>query len=295
MTGSKAIRRTFLPLFLLDLDRGARGNEWSANRRSDYPVRDRDSDTPRSGAALPLLELQAFVASFALTALYLGMMVDERQRAAGSLRRNLRLAAAGEMAGALAHELNQPLTALANYGRSAQLILAAGGKALDQLPDVIEQMLAEGLRAGEVVRRLRDFFRAGTTRLEFVPVEQILSAARNIAQHISGQEKVAITTRAEDELPPLFVDRMQIELTLRNLIANAFEAVADRKDGSAQISVTAQRHDPQNIRITVADNGPGMPLLFAIRYSSRLHRAQRVAWASDLQSAARLPKRMAAR
>jgi len=212
-----------------------------------------------NSAALPLLELQAFVASLALTALYLGMMVDERQTAAANLRETLRLAAAGEMAGALAHELNQPLTALANYGRSAQLILSAGGKTLDQLPSVIEQMLAEGLRAGEVVRRLRDFFRTGTTRLEFVQVEQILSAARNIAQHISGQDNVAITTTVEGDLPPLYVDRMQIELTLRNLVANAFEAVADRRDGSARISITAERHDPQSIRITVADNGPGIP------------------------------------
>jgi signal transduction histidine kinase len=210
------------------------------------------------GAALPLLELQAFVAALALTALYLGMMVDERQRAAANLRQTLRLAAAGEMAGALAHELNQPLTALANYGRSAQLMLAAGGTTVDQLPKVIEQMLAEGLRAGEVVRRLRDFFRTGTTRLESVPVEHILSAAQSVARHISGHEKVAITTRTEGELPPLYIDRIQIELTLRNLIANAMEAVANRKDGSAQISVVAQRHDAQSVRITVTDNGPGI-------------------------------------
>ena len=71
-------------------------------------------------------------------------------------------------------------------------------------------------------------------------------------------DNVSITTRAEGELPPLYVDRMQIELTLRNLIANAMEAVADRKDGSAQISVIAQPHDAQSVRITVSDNGPGI-------------------------------------
>ena len=175
-----------------------------------------------TSTTLPLLELQAFVAALALTALYLGMMVDERQRATANLRQTLRLAAAGEMAGALAHELNQPLTALANYGRSAQLLLVAGGKSVDQLPGVIEQMLAEGLRAGEVVRRLRDFFRTGTTRLEAVPIERLLSSVRTIAQHINGHENVSITTQAEGELPPLYIDRMQIELTLRNLIANAW-------------------------------------------------------------------------
>ena len=76
--------------------------------------------------ALPIIELQALVAALTLTALYLGVMVDERQRANEGLKQSLRLATAGEMAGAIAHEVNQPLTALANYGRSAQMLLAAG-------------------------------------------------------------------------------------------------------------------------------------------------------------------------
>jgi integral membrane sensor domain MASE1 len=71
---------------------------------------------------LPVPEIQALIATLTLTGLYLGMMVDERQRAADSLRQTLRLAAAGDMAGAIAHELNQPLTALANYGQSALML-----------------------------------------------------------------------------------------------------------------------------------------------------------------------------
>lgn len=207
---------------------------------------------------LPVLELQAFVAAQTLTALFLGMMVDERQRAAASLRQTLRLAAAGEMAGALAHEVNQPLTALANYGRSAQLLLAKGDTALNELPGVIEKMLAEGKRAGEVVRRLRDFFRTGTTQLESVPVDQILATAQSIAQQVGGSERISIATEHAGELPPLFVDRLQIELILRNLISNAFEAMGDHNDQRVQIRVMAQRHDAQHVRLTVADNGPGV-------------------------------------
>ena len=68
------------------------------------------------------------------------------------------------MAGAIAHEVTQPLTALASYGRSALLLLERGEAA--PLPGIVGKMLAEQERAAEVVRRLRDFFRAGTTRLE---------------------------------------------------------------------------------------------------------------------------------
>lgn len=211
-----------------------------------------------ASTTLPVLELQALVAALTLTALYLGMTVDERQRAAASLRQTLRLAAAGEMAGALAHEVNQPLTALANYGRSAQLLLANDDVALNELSAVIEKMLSEGKRAGEVVRRLRDFFRTGTTQLESVSVDQILATAQCIAQQVGGSKHISIATGSEGELPPLFVDRLQIELILRNLISNAIEAMGEHADEPAQIHVMAQRHDAQHVRLTVADNGPGV-------------------------------------
>src|SRR5437762_6145304 len=74
--------------------------------------------------SLALVELQALVAALSLTGMFLGVMVDERERATEGLKASLRLAAAGEMAGAIAHEINQPLGALSNYGRACQLILA---------------------------------------------------------------------------------------------------------------------------------------------------------------------------
>jgi C4-dicarboxylate-specific signal transduction histidine kinase len=212
----------------------------------------------RAPAEFPVVELQAFVAALTLTGLYLGVAVEERARAAESLRHTLRIAAAGEMAGAVAHEVNQPLTALTNYGRSAQLLAAQGGPAAQELPEVIEKMLAEAQRAGEVVRRLRDFFRTGTTRLEPVPVDDLLASTRAMAQRMAGSRPIAIETEAEGELPNLFVDRLQVELVLRNLVANAIDALdgPDRRDG--RVRVLAQRHDPEHVRLVVADNGPGV-------------------------------------
>ena len=204
----------------------------------------------RSLQTLPILELQVLVAVLTLTALCIGAMVEERARAAEDLRRSLRLAAAGEMAGAIAHEVNQPLTALANYGRSGQMLLAAGRTA--ELPAVIDRILAEAQRASEVVRRLRDFFRQGTTRLEPVPVAQLLEAVRRIGAQAG--EAVRLRVNAEPDLPDLLVDRLQIELVLRNLIANAAEANAAAGD----IEVSAGRQDGRHLRIVVTDRGPGI-------------------------------------
>jgi signal transduction histidine kinase len=210
----------------------------------------------RTGAgALPVLELQALVATLTLTGLFLGMMFDERQRAADNLRRSLRLAAAGEMAGALAHEVNQPLTALSNYGRSALLVLE-NERARAQLQAIIEKMLGEAERAAEVVRRLRDFFRAGTTRLEALPVEELVAAVRRIGQSVIGSRGVALEVRGDSDLAPLYVDRLQVELVLRNLIANSVDAVQATPGGRIEVSVTPE--DARRARIVVADNGPGV-------------------------------------
>jgi len=148
-----------------------------------------------AGAKLPVLELQALVATFTLTGLYLGMMVDERERAAESLRQTLRLAAAGEMAGAIAHEVNQPLTALSNYGESALMLLERQGAADAALSDIVRKMLRESWRAAEVVRRLRDFFRSGTTRLESLPAEELLATVRRIGQQLLGGDRRPKRTR----------------------------------------------------------------------------------------------------
>jgi signal transduction histidine kinase len=219
-----------------------------------------------AGASLPVFELQALLVALTLTGLFLGVMVDQRQRAEEGLRRTLRLAAAGEMAGAIAHEVNQPLTAVTNYGRSAQMLLEQERAATPQVRDIIARVLTEAERAAEIVRRLRDFFRAGTTRLEEVPVEDLLAAARRMARAAIEARPIVATVEADVEeggtLPALYVDRLQVEVILRNLIANAVESVAaaHRSGGQAagRIAVRVQRQDETSLRIVVSDDGPGI-------------------------------------
>jgi two-component system, LuxR family, sensor kinase FixL len=217
------------------------------------------------GAArnLPVLELQILVSALTLTGLYLGIVVDERKRAEAGLRESLRLAAAGEMAGAIAHEVNQPLTALANYGRSAQLLVAGAG--MPQLEEVVAKMLHEAARASDVVRRLRDFFREGSTRLERMQVDELLATARRIAESAIGARPIVLQAAREERLPELYVDRLQVELILRNLLANAVDSLSGPGRGQGRIRVWAGRHDPDHVRIVVADDGPGVPAAEAER------------------------------
>lgn len=207
---------------------------------------------------LSVLELQALVAALTLTALYLGVMVEERQRAEQSLRYSLRLAAAGEMAGAIAHEVNQPLTALANYGRAAQMLAEGGSADPAKLSEVIAKMRLEAERAGEVVRGLRDFFRLGATRLETVEARELMAAAQRVGQHAIGTRRIALEVHSGEDLPALYIDLLQVEVILRNLVANAVESIAAAKAIEGRIRIAAQREDDK-LRIVVSDNGPGVP------------------------------------
>src|SRR5690606_5909396 len=105
-----------------------------------------------------------------------GVFADEQRRMGAELRQSLRLAAAGEMAAALAHELNQPLTAMSAYGATCEDLISQGEQG-DRLLTMVRRMVAESHRTAEVVSRLRDFFRTGDTRLEHVAVADLLDSA----------------------------------------------------------------------------------------------------------------------
>jgi signal transduction histidine kinase len=213
--------------------------------------------------SLAVVELQALVSALTFTGLFLGVMVDERKRAVDELKRSLRLAAAGEMAGAIAHEINQPLAALRNYGSACRLMLdqTRGAAPHSELNTTIEKMIEESKRAAEVVGRLRDFFRAGATQLEPVTVGRLLESGRGIGEKLNPSGDVAFRVESEDDARTLLVDRVQIELVLRNLIANAFEAVSGLPPGQRGVTVSTRKLEGGRFLFRVADTGEGVPPL----------------------------------
>lgn len=206
--------------------------------------------------AVTVFELQLLGAVLAFVGLFIGAVVDEKQRVSNELRQTLRLAAAGEMAAALAHELNQPLTALSTYGAACQQMLEHGGND-ERLRDTIARMVTESYRAADVVRRLRDFFRTGATRLERIALGELLdSVLAQFADKAANQGVELVSEPSPDCM--LLVDRLQLEVIMRNLIANAFDAALERPVGQRRISVAAEMADSEAVRIRVADSGTGL-------------------------------------
>lgn len=201
-------------------------------------------------------DLQMLVLTLTLSGFLIGVAVDVAQRASEELRQSLRLAAAGEMAAALAHELNQPLTALSAYG-SACMRLAEHDDDGALLRKTLQSMVGESQRASNVMKRLRDFFRTGSTTLERVPLPELIKVATGPFGERARNEQILFEI---GDVPPviLLVDRVQIEIVLRNLLANAFDAVTEH-DGSTERRVTIEAGaDHTSIWIRVADNGPGI-------------------------------------
>ena len=207
-------------------------------------------------SAVTVAELQMLAVVMALIGFFIGGVVDEQRRTSGELRQTLRLAAAGEMAGALAHELNQPLTAMGAYA-SAYDALQARGETGARLDAAINGMRAEARRAGDVVRRLRDFFRTGATKLEMVALRQIIEAA---AEHYKTRAHQIEFQFLLAEVPEIMLlpDQLQLEVVLRNLLSNAFEAVAVADVTGRQVSIHAERLPGERVIICVEDSGAGL-------------------------------------
>ena len=224
-----------------------------------------------------VFELQLLMATITTTALLLGVVVDERARTDAELRRTLRLAAAGQMSAALAHELSQPLNAIGLYAQALDLLApkdrGPSAEEAARLPDVARRMAAEARRASEVIKRLRDFFRSGDTRLEPVAVQQLVEdalRAQATRVHSSGAR---ITTALPENLPEVWADPVQLQVVLRNLLANALDAALDAAPEAspgtagtpapaspapvAEVGVQALA-DERQLTLIVTDNGPGL-------------------------------------
>jgi two-component system sensor kinase FixL len=226
---------------------------------------------------LTVFELHMLMAALAATGLLLGTTVDERAEAQRALRASLHLAAAGDMAAALAHELNQPLTALSTYAHASQLLVKKLGseqQALSApLADVTAKLVHEAGRAGDVVKRLRDFFRTRSTELQPTDVATLIAQVMHSQSVRAGAMKVDLDWHCDPTLPRVLLDRVQIEVVLRNLVANALDAAGQDAAHAARVSVDGRLRDDQLV-IAVRDSGPGVPTaalpqLFDSRPSSK--------------------------
>lgn len=202
---------------------------------------------------LTVFELQTFLIALTIMGLFLGVTVDEREQAERALRKSQKLAAAGQMAAALTHELGQPLTALTNYARAGQLLAGAGEPERARLEETLGKLVAESRRTADVVRRLRDFLQHGTLHREAVDLLPLLNRAMDNLRDNATDVELHCRTSV---LPRVQADPLQIEIVLRNVLRNAVEA-ARHSSGAQRVDIGCELQRDQ-VQVTITDSGPGV-------------------------------------
>jgi two-component system sensor kinase FixL len=206
--------------------------------------------------ALTVFELQALLIALTVTGLFLGVAVDEQHRAEEELRASLRMAAAAETAAAVAHELNQPLTALSTYARAC-VVLAQPHSGNAQLVETLGKVVGEADRAANVVRRLRDFFRTGATELRPASLADLAATVVESLRARADALGVVLEQRRAGSIPGLLMDVTQMEIVLRNLLTNAIDS-ASRATGERRVALELDLADERNVRGSVTDTGSGV-------------------------------------
>ena len=196
--------------------------------------------------------------------------VTERKRAEEEMRKShdrlthvARLSTMGEMATGLAHEINQPLTAIASYAQASLRLLAApAGPDPADLHEALTQITAQALRAGEVIRRLRGFVKNRATHTETLDLNRLIEDLRVLAEPDARVSDVRLKLDLAPLLPPVAGDPIQIQQVLLNLLRNAIDATLERRDALREITVRT-RYLADAIEVAVVDHGAGVPAAVA--------------------------------
>lgn len=250
----------------------------------------------RDGATFPI-ELSVGEARIGDDRVFTGFIRDLTERQEAELRVHdlqsvlahvQRVSEMGTLATSLAHELNQPLTAIANYvetardmlaqnveniaaieeflqqpemrdakGRSqARELLTNNAETVAIVREALDECAAQSVRAGQIVRRLRDFISRGDTERRIESLQRLITEASALALVGAGDQNIEVDVRLDPVADRVLVDRIQIQQVLLNLIRNAIEAMAD--SAVRRLLVYSEREAGGFVRVTVADSGQGL-------------------------------------
>jgi two-component system, LuxR family, sensor kinase FixL len=263
----------FLPLIWIGLREGLQGAVWGIAATqlgliAAVQLKGFDADI--------VTQFQLLMLAVAVTGLALGSGVDERRRAEEARRESesrlkdheaelaqaARVTATGEMAGALAHELNQPLTALIGFARACQAVLETPERSKDvgiEAHALIDHAVQQALRVGDIIRSSREFLRQGDTQLVKDHLPRLFATASDLMRARAVRHGVDIAIEADDRLPPVFVDPIQIEQVIVNLLRNSIDALVLSDAATRRITLSAApaAGEPDFVEVAVRDTGPG--------------------------------------
>jgi two-component system, LuxR family, sensor kinase FixL len=235
-------------------------------------------------------EFQILMLVLTATGLTVGVTVDERQQAHREVRKVEALLRAKEaeaaqaarfnlvssMASALAHEINQPITAARALGRAAQHLLHNDSGSHTRVDDNLSTMIAQIDHAASVVKRMREFLRRGEPHISTLNVRTLIDEAMILVGTETAGVPIRIDVDVATDLPPVHADRVQLQQVVLNLMQNSIDAIgaANRSEGRIRVAA-ALRDDPPRVEIAVSDNGAGIAPALAERLFEPLTTSKR--------------------
>ena len=169
-----------------------------------------------------------------------------------------RLSTAGEMATGMAHELNQPLTALISYCGTAASLVNSMPSPPPGLGEILERAAEQAHRAGDIIRNLRDFVSKGDNRKERLDLNQLIPDVIDFLKYAAREVNVSIEFLPCSQACRVVADRIQVEQVLINIVSNGLEAIGSTKMNGGRVTLQTCMLPDNQVEVTVSDNGPGV-------------------------------------
>jgi len=207
--------------------------------------------------------------------------ITERRRAEEEARRRqtelahaARLITAGELAAGLAHELNQPLAAIAAYADGCSRQLHASGAPAQPI-ELLGKISGQARRAGQIIHRLKDLVRKQTPQTRSCRLDVLLAETVDLVSSAAAPRDASFRVRVPSDLPPVAADWVQLQQVFVNLLTNAIDAMSDADGSDRAVAIDAALDDAGQVRVIVEDTGPGlheddMDRLFESFYSTKV-------------------------
>ena len=170
-----------------------------------------------------------------------------------------RLATMGQLTASIAHEVNQPITAVVTNSQAGLRFLEEQPVDLDEVRQILEAITRGGGRAGEIVGRIRDLVKKAPPRKERLQVNAAIREVIELTHSEAVKNNVSVRMELTDGLPPIEADRVELEQVILNLIINALEAMSGVSEGEQELHISTTTNEVGSVLVTVQDTGPGLP------------------------------------
>ena len=183
---------------------------------------------------------------------------EESNRHQAELAHVSRVRSMGELAASISHELNQPLAAVLTNAQAALRLIEKRKPDLEELRDILEDIVADDKRAGQVIRRLRTLLQKEPVAQETVSLAELVSGVVPLVMSEALGANITINVESAPNVPPVEVDPVQVQQVVMNLLVNAIDAIRGLGPAEGKIEVKISRAGKKGVLVTVGDNGPGI-------------------------------------